>query len=58
MIGQYLAERVAVAGYDVYDTGWQVGGLQDLITVYGAQRGLLRRDGDHGVTRGDSRGDQ
>ena len=58
MIGQYLAERVAVAGYDVYDTGRQVRGFQDLVAVYGAQGELLRRDGNDGVAHGDGRGDQ
>src|SRR5215472_12857229 len=58
MIGQYLAERVAFAGYDVYDTSRQVRGFQDLIAVYGAQWRLLRRDGDDGVPHGDGRSNQ
>src|SRR6266849_7991270 len=58
VIGQHLAEHVAVAGYDVYDTSRQVRGLQDLITVYGAQGGLLRRNGDHGVAHGYGRRNQ
>src|SRR6266487_1763022 len=58
VLGQHLAQNVALAGDDVDDAGRQVQGLEDLVAVGSTQRRDLRGDDDEGVSHSDCRGDQ
>src|SRR5579871_6269850 len=58
VVGQHLAERVAVTRYDVDHPGGQIRCLENLVEVRCAQRRALRWNRHDGIAHSDSRGDQ
>src|SRR5579859_7038574 len=58
MVGQHLAEGVAVARYNVDHPGWYIGGFQHLVTIGRAQWRLRRWNDHYRIAHRDCRGNK